>query len=293
MMKSMTAFSNAQKTQENLTVNVEIRSYNHRYLDITLRIPQGYISLEDKIKNLISERITRGHLEVRIQIKETSEDSCAYEIDESRASAYHKAIVQLKNRFDIQSEITLELLTGGTGIIKPVEMERDMDVCWQVMGECMNEALYNLEAMRKKEGDFILRDFESRLGCIEKYLDEIEKVSDNLFFHYQDRLKERVLLLTRGIVELDPERIEQEAAFLADRSDISEEILRSRSHISQFRDIMNSPEPAGRKLNFLLQEFNREFNTMGSKAGNTEVSHTVVTIKSELEKIREQVQNVE
>jgi len=147
--------------------------------------------------------------------------------------------------------------------------------------------------MRKTEGDFIAGDFIKRLDYIEKAMAEIEEKSGSLLPYYQERLKERISALTRGIVDIDPGRISQEAAMLADRSDISEEIVRAKSHIGQFRAITDAEEPSGRKLNFLLQEFNREFNTMGSKTGNADVSHIIVNVKSELEKIREQVQNVE
>ncbi|MCK5509226.1 MAG: DUF1732 domain-containing protein, partial [Desulfobacterales bacterium] len=154
-------------------------------------------------------------------------------------------------------------------------------------------ALDGLNAMRKKEGDFIGRDFINRIDFIEKSLGQIKKESENLLSHYQERLKERITALTQGMIDIDPARIAQEAAFFADRSDISEEIVRVESHIKEFRSIMDSEESAGRKLNFLLQEFSREFNTMGAKAGNSNVSHIIVAVKSELEKIREQVQNIE
>jgi uncharacterized protein (TIGR00255 family) len=147
--------------------------------------------------------------------------------------------------------------------------------------------------MRKKEGDFIARDFKERLDLIEKTLRQIKRESTDLPGLYQEKLKDRIAALTKNIVEVDPGRIAQEAAFLADRSDISEEIVRARSHLKQFRVIMRAAGPSGRKLNFLLQEFTREFNTMGAKAGNAVVSHMIVGVKTELEKLREQVQNVE
>ena len=154
-------------------------------------------------------------------------------------------------------------------------------------------ALDDLETMRKNEGDFIAKDLKHRLKFIHACLKQIHKKSDGLLNEYQERLKERISSLTQDLVELDPTRIAQEAAHLADRSDISEEIVRAKSHLNQFNEIINAVEPAGRKLNFLLQELNREFNTMGSKIGNAEVAHIVIEVKSELEKIREQIQNVE
>ena len=147
--------------------------------------------------------------------------------------------------------------------------------------------------MRKKEGEFLFKDLQTRLDYIEESISVIEKNTSDLLPRYQERLKERIMALTQGITEIDPVRIAQEAAILADKSDISEEIVRARSHVNQFRKIMTENAPVGKKLNFLLQEFNREFNTMASKSGNTDISHRIVSVKSELEKLREQVQNVE
>ena len=293
MLKSMTAYAKSGKRQENLTVEIEIRSYNSRYLDIALRIPHGYLTLEEKIKTLIAGKVSRGRLEVNLQVRDDSDKAYAFEIDTPKARAYYDSLVQLKDKFKINSEISIDLLLNGGGIIKPAEVGFDMETCWPVIENCINEALDNLIAMRKKEGDFLEADIAARLDGIEESLEQIQKESSDLLSHYQNRLKDRINALTKGIIEIDPDRIAQEAAFLADRSDISEEIVRAASHIKQFRTIMNSEESAGRKLNFLMQELNREFNTMGSKTVNTHVSHIIVAVKAELEKIREQLQNVE
>ncbi len=293
MMKSMTAFSRAERTIESMEIRVEVRSYNSRYLDLVLRIPQSYIALEEKIKALVSEKVTRGRIEIKLHIKDDSEEACVFEVNETKAAAYHQALLRLKAMFGFDTGISLELLAGVGGIIKPAETDTDIEKRWADIRDCISEALDELNAMRKKEGEFIAGDFITRLAYIEDSMNEIEAKAGDLLFHYQERLKERIEALTRGITEIDPSRIAQEAAFLADRSDISEEILRARSHIRQFRSIMDSEETPGRKLNFLLQEFNREFNTMGSKSGNADVSHIIVALKSELEKIREQVQNIE
>ncbi|QTA80970.1 YicC family protein, DUF1732 [Desulfonema limicola] len=293
MIKSMTAFSRAEKTQSNLTAIIEIRSYNSRYLDVTLRIAQSYLSLENKIKGLISEKISRGRVEVKIQIQDSSEETCKFEVDEIKAKAYYKALTDLKNMFDINTQIPLEIISNVSGIIKSAEIEKNADSAWLLISGCMNEALEALDSMRKIEGDYLEKDFENRLNEIETAIYDIEKGSDGLLSHYQEKLTARITSLTNGIIEIDPDRTAQEAAFLADKSDISEEIVRARSHVEQFRSIMKSDEPGGRKLNFLLQEFNREFNTIGSKTGNTDISHIIVKLKSEIEKIREQVQNVE
>ncbi len=293
MINSMTAFARAEKTETKLAVLTEIRSYNSRYLDVALRISQKYLVLEDKIKSLISSMVDRGRIEINVQIRDDSDEAFAFEIDERKAAAYHQVLVRLKERFSIDTEIPLNLLAGVEGIIQPVQIDRDMEACRPVVEDCISEALSDLVAMRKREGDFLVKDFNKRLDFIEKSIDQIKKKSGGLLSYYQERLKERIAILTQGVVEMDPVRIAQEAAFLVDRSDISEEIIRAKSHIKQFYAIMDSEGPSGRKLNFLLQELNREFNTMGSKAGNADVSHMIVDVKSELEKIREQVQNVE
>jgi len=195
--------------------------------------------------------------------------------------------------FDFKDDISLDLLLSPGGIIKPVDSIENTEAVWRAVKDCVSQALDNLDLMRKREGDFISQDLIKRLEHIAKHLDQIQRGSSGLLPLYQQRLKERISLLTQDIVELDLGRIAQEAAFLADRSDISEETVRAASHLEQFRHLMNSDEPAGRKLNFLLQELHREFNTMGSKVGSAELSHIIIEVKSELEKIREQIQNVE
>ncbi len=293
MINSMTAFARAEKTKEKFTIIIEIRSYNSRYLDIALRIPHDYLGIEDRIKSLISDRVNRGRIEIEIKIRDDSDAVSFFEIDESRAVAYHKALVQLKEQFNIETEIPIDLLAGMEGVIKPAEIDKDIKGRWDIIKGCLAEAIADLIAMRKREGDFLARDIAKSLDYIEKNVDQINEEAIDLLPYYQERLKERISVLTEGIIETDPERIAQEAAFLAIKSDISEEIIRVKSHIQQFHMLMNSEEPAGRKLNFLLQEINREFNTMGSKIGKANLSHIIVNVKSELEKIREQVQNVE
>lgn len=293
MMKSMTAYARSEKTVDEINISTEIRSYNSRHLDVSLRIGHGYNLLEEKIKALIVEKIARGRIEVSLQINDDSEEAYNFEINIPKARSYYDCLVQLKDQLGLQSEITVDLLVREGGVIRSVEIDRDMDAVWPVVRDCVDEALNNLVEMRKKEGEYIALDITDRINRIEESVHLIEKESSDLLYHYQQRLKERIVALTRGIVEIDPERITQEAAFLADKSDISEEIVRVASHIKQFRIIMKSEEPAGRKLGFLLQELHREFNTMGSKTEKAHVSHTIVEVKSELEKIREQLQNIE
>jgi len=205
-----------------------------------------------------------------------------------------KAYQQLNDGLKLSAEpCSVEHLLKVTGVILPAESQPDLESVWPIVSDAVMETLQNLDRMRIKEGDFIEKDFVQRLGFIEHRLTVVEGSIQSLLVHYQEKLKARVEALTQGLIELDPARIAQEAGILADRSDISEEVVRARSHIAQFKSIMGADEPAGRKLNFLLQEFNREFNTMGAKVGQASAAHIIVEVKSELEKLREQVQNIE
>jgi uncharacterized protein (TIGR00255 family) len=289
----MTAYASAEKTVDDLKVAIEIRSYNSRHMDMFFRIPSPYQFMEDKLKELISTRIARGRLEIRLQIEDRSNEAAALEIDEARANALMAIFDQLKTKYKLKDEVTLNMLINAGGIIKPIEKPPKEEMIWSVVKDCALLALEDLEAMRRTEGDFIASDFRQRLDFISDCLEQIKEGSAHLLAQYQQRLTDRIAALTQNIVELDPARVAQEAAFLADRSDISEEITRAASHLNQFEQIMQAPEPAGRKLNFLLQELNREFNTMGSKIGDARIAHLVIDVKSELEKIREQIQNIE
>ncbi len=293
MISSMTAFSETSVTQGTISASCEIRACNSKGLDISLRITSGYTCLEEKVKPMITEKISRGRIDILVKITEEGTPAVVYEIDEPRASAYYDALNAIRNRFDIKFPVTLQLMADHNGIIKPSETEKDMDSAWIAVSQCVHESLCKIVDMRKQEGLFLKKDIALRLENIENQFSEIEENSAGMFEFYKTRLIRRIQQLTKGIVELDPVRIAQEAALLADRSDISEEIIRVRSHIHQFRKIMDSTEPAGRKLNFLIQEMNREFNTIGSKTENASVSYNVVEVKTELEKIREQIQNIE
>ena len=289
----MTGYAAAEATAGAISVSADMRAYNNRHLDIVLRTPPTYMVLEEKIKAVVTERIARGRVEIRLQIKDESEQAVAFEIDKPRAQSIYRALTALKKEFKLGNDINVEHLLSLGGIIKPVEPAEAPDSLWAVIKDCLILGLDQLDSMRRKEGDFIAADLTTRLDFIESSLAEIKDASKSLLKQYQEKLAERIAALIRETVEIDPERLAQEAAFLADRSDISEELVRSQSHVKQFRHIMQGEEPGGRKLNFLLQELNREFNTIGAKIGHADTSHKIVNIKSELEKIREQVQNIE
>jgi len=293
MLKSMTAYAGVEKSQGELTANVEIRSYNSRHLDLAVRLPHGYAVLEEKVKGKIAAALVRGRIEVRIWVKDTSEQACAFEVDSAKAKAFYAAVTRLKTELNLVGELSVDRLIDLNGIIQPAEDCSATDAAWPLIEAALSEALFSLDQMRLQEGNHIGEDFAQRLALIETRLDAIEKEAAGLPALYRDKLSARIESLTEGMVELDPVRIAQEVAIMADRSDISEEIVRARSHILQFRALVEGPEAAGRQLNFLLQEFNREFNTMGSKIGQADLAHSIVAVKAEIEKLREQVQNIE
>lgn len=293
MIKSMTAYARTEHQCAPFTIRVEVRSYNSRHLDVALKLTHGYEMLEERIKTRIADRVARGRIEIRVHIQDDSEAGNQFEANLPRARAYHKTLVALNKALGIADPIRLEMVLAGGGIIQAVEAEKDADEVWRQVQPCLQAALGDLDAMRCTEGANLAQDFAMRLDAIEAMLEEIGDQAAQLPELYRQRLVERIEALTHGMVEIDQARIAQEAALLADRSDISEEIVRARSHIKQFRALMDDDSPAGRPLNFLLQEFNREFNTMGSKCGKATMAHTIVAVKSELEKLREQIQNVE
>ncbi|MGD8266781.1 MAG: YicC/YloC family endoribonuclease [Desulfobacterales bacterium] len=293
MLNSMTAFARSEVSRGGDVIVTEMRSYNSKNLDLVVRLPHVYQPLEERVKTKVAERLHRGRVEVRLDIREAADDVGAFEIDLPRAKAYYQALAALRDQLNLTGEIGLEMMVNAGGVIKAAENETDLERLGELIDGGLEQALEALVAMRRREGHSLEVDFRKRLQIIEARLAAVQSASRGLLAQYQQRLKERIDALTDGMIEIDPTRIAQEAALLADRSDIAEEIVRARSHLQQFRHIMNNESPAGRQLNFLIQEFNREFNTMGSKTGKAEISHLVVELKTELEKIREQVQNVE
>ncbi|MFP4159806.1 MAG: YicC/YloC family endoribonuclease [Desulfobacterales bacterium] len=293
MIKSMTAFAGAEKSEQGISAAVEIRGLNSRYLDLSVRVPPSYSGLEDFIKQAVSGRIFRGRIEIRTTIRETENETRGFAVNKPLAEAYYNALEQLRNHLDIREPAGLSHLVNAAGIIETVENEKNLDAVRDILGRVLDEALESFDAMRKDEGRAMAQDLYRRLDFIEQCIERIDTLRQGQLEYYQERLKRRVKELTQGGTEPDQSRIAQEAALLADKSDISEEITRAVSHARQFRQIMESQDAAGKPLNFLLQEFGREFNTMGTKAANADISHAVVSAKTELEKLREQVQNIE
>ncbi len=293
MIHSMTAFARAEVVRPSHTIRVEIRSVNSRHLDTAIHLPRNYFELENKLQAMVAGKLRRGRVEIRIQVESEADKFPVFAVNEAAATGYYQALVDLKQRLDLKGEITLDHLTTMSDLIRPVEPTDNIEDYRDAMEACLSRGLSDLVAMRQIEGERLAVDINARLGFIEDCLARIKTVSEGLLPEYQERLKERIRALTGEEVVVDPDRLAREAAFLADKSDISEEIVRAESHLAHFRELMAAETATGRKLNFLLQELHREFNTMGAKAGKADVGHVIVDVKSEIEKIREQIQNVE
>jgi uncharacterized protein (TIGR00255 family) len=293
MIKSMTGFASAAAAAGGWSLSIEIRTYNSRHLDMALRLPPGYIDLEEQARSLIAARLTRGRVEARIHIEDASAAIGSVEADLARAGAVRTALERVRTELGLPGSVTLEMVLGAGGILKNIQPETDLVSVRALLESVLIQALEELDEMRTTEGQSLASDLLLRLALVEDALGEISRQADGLPAAFHERLKDRLAALTQGRVEMDPVRIAQEAAILADRCDISEEIVRARSHLQQFRTIMEAAEAGGRKLNFLLQELNREFTTMGSKIGSAAAAHQIVAVKTELEKIREQIQNIE
>jgi uncharacterized protein (TIGR00255 family) len=293
MIKSMTAFGRVEKTVEDHSYTVEMRSINRRYCEISVRMPKQLLPLEERIKKLVATKISRGRVDVVVKVKSGPQVVTQIELNLPLAKAYWRALKELNETLETEEKVGLQTLLGLAGLITATEPEVDLKKTWAALSSCISEALEAVDAMRIFEGKAIYNDFRKRLESVEEGLSRIKTLAPSVLSEYHSRLKERISVLTEGKVELDPNRLAQEAAFLADKSDITEEIVRAESHLKQFHSMMESEGPAGRALDFLLQELNREVNTMGSKGADVKLSHMVVALKSELERIREQVQNIE
>jgi uncharacterized protein (TIGR00255 family) len=289
----MTAFARAEKSTDTIQVIVEIRSLNSKNLDLVLRLAPTYFIFEDKIKAMIKKSLNRGRIETMISIHENTETQDRFEADLDRATEYIHVLKQVIDHFQLKHSIGLRDIMKAGNIIKPLEKENDLEAVEPLVLECLKSAIDDICSMRATEGKSLFFDIDHRLNDIVLSLEKIKALASDQLDYYYQKLHERINNLTHNMIDIDPVRISQEAAILADRSDVSEEITRLESHIQQFRNLMNENEPVGRKLNFLLQEIGRELNTVGSKSGSAEISKIIVNLKSEHEKIREQIQNIE
>ncbi len=294
MIYSMTAFARVERSCDGAgTVVCEMRSVNSKNLDVVVRLPQGFAEKEEAVKKTVGGRISRGRVDVTLTFEGAGLSADAWVVQPELAVGYYESLCQLRDRLGLGGNIEIDLIASAPGVIKMIQPTLDVEAVWPDIQSCIEDAVDALCVMRAHEGDFLKADFEQRLEQIEGFLKEISQESEGLLSWYQQRLIERIGLLVDKDVALDPVRVAQEAAFLASKSDITEELTRLGSHIAHFRSIMTAPEPSGRKLNFLIQEMHREINTIGSKTEKAGVAHRVVDIKAELDKLREQVQNVE
>jgi len=292
MLKSMTGYGNGQASSDAVALTVEIRSVNHRYSDVTVKAPRALMALESEVKKRVSARLARGKVDVFINQENSAGASVLPTVNRSLAAAYVELFEQMRTEYSVDSGIPLSLLVGQRDVIVMKESELALESISSPLFAAIVAALDALESMRRNEGDALSLDIGGRLAEVEGLLSRIEARAPQVPLEWQGRLTERLARLQKDF-EYDAQRVAQEIALFADRSDISEEITRFHSHLKQFRNLLAAAEPVGRQMDFLVQELNREVNTMGSKSNDAEMTRLVVAIKAELEKIREQVQNVE
>lgn len=292
MIKSMTGYGRGKWEEGGKRIEAEIKAINHRFLDVFPHLPRRLNPLEGRVRSLIKQRVSRGRIDLNVQINESADAQQRLELDWPFVQEVHLALKALQERFALPGEIRLETLAGFKEIFTRKEVEPDLEKEWIEVQAAVEEALAALEAMRRTEGNVLMEDFNQRLDFIAKTADAIKERSPAVLSAVRDRLAQRVKEIAGGM-ELDEGRLAQEVAYLAERSDITEELVRIHSHLTQFRDLLKAEEPVGRKMDFLLQEINREVNTIASKVNDAQISQMATGMKSELEKIREQVQNVE
>jgi len=289
----MTAYGRGEYRSGDTLFVAEIKSLNHRYRDIVLRIPKKFLVVEKDLKSLISSRFRRGRIEVFIEIQSEG-GAILYdlEVNTSLAKSYFEIFNQLADQFGLDQEIQLDSLLQMKDVVVAKPAEIDMEQVKHGLQEALVQALDPLEVMRSREGETIEADFQQRIALLGRYLDDVEKRAPDLVEEHRNRLEDNLNRMLKDVA-MDESRLAQEVALFAEKSDITEEIVRTRSHLGQFREYMSQDDAVGRRLDFLIQEINREVNTIGSKTSDSFVARVVVEMKAELEKLREQVQNVE
>ena len=292
MLKSMTGYGRGEGSWLGGKCTVEIKTVNHRYCEVLLRLPRQFAFLEERIRGLVQSRVARGRVEVFLTVETSGGSERAVKVDKDLAFAYYKAMKELQESLGIEGKIKVKHLISLPGVLACGEPEDEPDTLWPPVKEALEEALDNLVKMRCVEGERLARDIAGRLEKVSRLNSLVRDRAPLVLDEYREKLKQRAeKLLDEGTY--DPARLEAEAVFFAERSNITEETVRLESHLKQAESCLEAEEPVGRKLDFLLQEMNREANTIASKAADAEISRLVVEIKSELEKVREQVQNIE
>lgn len=294
MIKSMTGYGRGEAAGEDITVTVELRAVNNRYLDCTVKMPRSYLFAEDALKARLQARVGRGKVDVFVNVGHTAGDDMTVTVNESLAKAYIDALERLTvlGGGRVKSEYRPTDLARFPDVLTVEKKEEDPEMVKALLLQALDGALADFDAMREREGERLAEDILSRTGTIEALTGKVEERSPGIVADYRARLEAKMAEVLQN-TQLDEGRILTEAAIFADKVAVDEETVRLRSHISQLREMLSNGGAVGRKLDFLIQEFNREANTIGSKCNDVETSKIVVDIKAEIEKIREQVQNIE
>jgi uncharacterized protein (TIGR00255 family) len=288
----MTGFGQGQIRTDGIFCRVEVRSINHRFFDVNIRLPKKFASLEGRFRQEIQNRFSRGKFDLNLSWQMAEGNYRELKIDLSLARQFIKALKELKEEFKLSGQISTDAIAYYKDIFVIEEKETELEEVWDISRQALAQALDTLGDMKIREGDFLKNDIQARTDQISHDLSQIKAFFPEVINGYRDKLQERINTVFGG-VKLEPDRLTQEIVLMAERSDITEEIVRLESHIEQFCSILGGDSPVGRKLEFMLQEMNREVNTIGNKLNDFKISQLVVDIKSELEKIREQVQNIE
>ena len=292
MIRSMTGYGIGRKVTSLGRVTAEARSNNHRYLDVSLKLPKKLYPLETRIKEIVKAHFSRGRFYISIEMDSGGKDQFKLEPNIEVAQMYVHALETLKSRLNLTGEVSLDLVSQANNVITAREAEGDIEPLWEEISGVLLICLEALEAMRENEGRNLALDLEGRLKRISRHMEEVKSRSPLVLEAYRKRLSERLTGMTEGL-EIDRWRLHQEMVYFADRSDITEEVVRIDSHLRQLGQMLESDEPIGRKMDFLLQEIHREVNTTSAKANDVIISQKVVENKVELERMREQIQNIE
>lgn len=293
MVESMTGFGRGTAQVHGARATVELRSVNNRFCEVAVRLPRSLANYESEIQTLVRQALGRGRINVQVQVESAEETGLPVHVDEQAVRSYASLLEKLRQVAGIEEPVRLQHLLAFSEVFTTPEIEEEADNSdWEAVKAALAEAIEGIRAMRRQEGLALQQDLENRLQVIETELVAVEKRAPERVNDARSRLRGRLEELL-GDERVNKDRLEMEMTLLADRLDVTEECVRLRSHLKVFRDTFSSPEAAGRKLNFLLQEMNREVNTIGSKANDAEIAHRAVVMKEELEKMREQVQNIE
>lgn len=292
MIRSMTGYGRGEVAKDHRTITVEVRAVNNRYLDCSVKIPRTYIFAEDSIKSKVQSSISRGKVDVFVTIDGASAESVTVSLNRPVAQGYYTALTELRDSFHLKDDISVSLLSRYQDVFVLEKTPEDLDVVAADISAALELALRDFTAMREHEGSRLADDILGRAKTIEQLTSLVEEQTPKTVIEYRTRLETRMKELLQS-TQIEESRILTEAAIFADKVAVDEETVRLRSHLSQLRLLLEQDGPVGRKLDFLIQEFNREANTIGSKCNDVETSRHVIEIKSEIEKIREQVQNIE